>query len=245
MDFLILFVTGVFVSLINVVAGGASLISLPVLIFLGVPPLIANATNRVGIVSQNIFSVYGFHQKGINLIRFSLPLAGCGIVGAVIGARVAVDIPDHLFKSILGVVMVMIVVVMIYDPIDKIKQGDERLTGKYWIFSAITYFFIGVYAGFIQAGVGLLCITTNVLINKMDLVKANCVKVTVAFCYALTSIMVFVYYDMVWWSYGLALGAGTAVGGWFMSRYSVKKGHKWLKNMLLLVIVCMAIWLFI
>jgi uncharacterized protein len=241
LDLFLLFIVGICVGCINIIAGGGSLITLPLLIFVGVPPVIANATNRVGILMQNVFAVYGFHQKGVNLIRFSSPLAVTGIVGAIIGARFAVDIPDHLFKSILAVVMLLIVGVMIIDPSKKMLEGAERLTGKYWALSAGAYFFIGLYAGFIQAGVGLLCITVNVLINRMDLVKANCVKVTVAFCYALVSILVFVYYDMIWWSYGLSLGVGMAIGGWVMSRYSVKKGHSWIRKVMIAVIVCMAL----
>ena len=125
MDILILLIVGVCIGGINIIAGGGSLISLPLLIFLGVPPTIANATNRVGIAMQNVFAVYGFHQKGVNLIRFSLPLATTGILGAIIGARMAVEIPDYLFKTILAVVMVIVVGFMLFGPTQKTFYGEE------------------------------------------------------------------------------------------------------------------------
>lgn len=243
-DLILLFFVGIGVSCINVVAGGGSLISLPVLIFLGVPPVIANASNRLGIVMQNVFAVYGFHQKGVSLFKFSTPLALSGLVGAVLGARIAINIPEQVFKTILAGVMILISLIMLLDPIRKSNIFNQRIEGRYWFLSTVIYFFIGIYAGFIQAGVGLLSIATNVLVNRLDLVRSNCVKVTVALVYATASVLVFAYFDLIWWSYGLSLGCGTAMGGWFMSRFSISKGHEWVKKCILFAIFLMAIRLF-
>lgn len=239
-DLIVLFGVGVLCGGVNTVAGGGSLLSLPILIFLGVPPLIANATNRVGIVMQNVFAITGFHQKGVNLIRFSLPLGISSIVGAYVGAKFSLELSDSQFKLVLALVMMGVILISLWNPAKRFAAFESRESGKYWVLSTISFFFVGVYGGFIQAGVGFLSISATMMINRFDLVKANCVKVTVALFYAFTSVIVFASYDMIWWRYGIALGFGTALGGWLMSRHSVLKGHAWIQKVVLILAGVMA-----
>ena len=89
---IIVLAVGAIAGFFNTIAGGGSLISLPVLIFLGLPPNVANATNRVAIFSQNIFAVAGFKSKGVSAFKYSLLLGISALGGAVIGAKIAVEI---------------------------------------------------------------------------------------------------------------------------------------------------------
>ena len=111
--FPLLAVTGVAVGFLNVMAGGGSLISMPILIFLGLDPAMANGTNRVAILVQNITAVTGFQNLGYSAIRQSLGLALCTIPGALAGAATAVVIDPIVFKRILGAVLVAALVVLV------------------------------------------------------------------------------------------------------------------------------------
>lgn len=242
----ILIVVGFAAGFLNVVAGGGSLISLPILIFLGLPTPVANASNRLGIVAQNIFAVAGFQSKGVNAFPYSLYIAGSAFVGAIIGAKISVDLDDDLFNRIIAIIMIGVVLITIFKPIKTDNTQREKLDTKSMVIGCITFFFIGIYGGFIQAGVGFLMIAALTNINGFSLVKTNSAKVFVALIYTCSAIGVFIYEDVINWEYGLILAAGTATGGWVASRWSVAKGDKWVKRFLIVAVTGLAIklWFF-
>jgi|FLOH01.1.fsa_nt_gi uncharacterized protein len=245
LDLLTLIGIGFIAGFINILAGGGSLLTLPILIFLGLPPAVANGTNRISIVIQNIFSVAGFKSKGVSEFPFAGWMAVSAFFGAIIGAYLAIDIKGELFNKILAIIMVVVVIYMLINP--KITNlQEERTKGKYFWISIIVFFGVGLYGGFIQAGVGFIMILALSGINHFTLVKSNAIKVFVALIYNISSIAVFAYADLIDWKYGLYLSIGNALGGWISSRYQVKKGDGFVRLFLILMIVVMAIklWFF-
>lgn len=240
-DYLLLVLVGFIAGIINILAGGGSLLTLPMLIFLGLPPNIANGTNRIAIIIQNIFAVKGFQSKGISTFPFSIYLAIPATIGAIIGAIVGVKIEGELFNKILGVIMMIIVAYMVFKPKTTLKDTLERSTGKYFWLSIIAFFFVGLYGGFIQAGVGFIILLALSSINHISLVKSNAIKVFVALIYSLAAVAIFAYNDLINWTYGLILSLGNATGGWVMSRWSVKKGDGFVKKALIIMVIAMAI----
>jgi len=240
LDFIYLILAGLVTGFINVIAGGGSLISVPLLMFLGLSPVAANATNRLGILSQNVFSVLGFRSKGVSAWPYSLYLGLVASAGAILGARISLDIPDETYKRIFALIMVMVVVMII---IQKKQQQDqlERLAVKYKIAGYIVFFFIGIYGGFIQAGSGFLMMAALTGINRFSLVKTNSAKVLIALVYTIFSIVVFIYAGVIDWVYAIVLATGNATGGWFASRWSVDKGDVWIKRALVVIVIGLAI----
>ena len=239
-DALLLVGTGMLAAFLNVTAGGGSLVSLPILIFLGLPSTVANASNRIGIIGQNIFAVAGFKSKGVHAWPYSLYIAISAFIGAIIGAKISTDISDDIFKRVIAIIMVCVVLITIFKP----KTSDtvvEKMDKRSIIIGIITFFFIGIYGGFIQAGVGFLMIVALTNINGFSLVKTNSAKVFVALIYSLSAVAVFIYEDVINWEYGLTLAAGNAFGGWLTSRWSVKKGDKWIKRILVVTVIGLAI----
>ena len=242
--FLILigFVAGV----INIMAGGGSLLTLPMLIFLGLPPSIANGTNRVAILIQNVFSISGFRSKGVNTFPYSVYFGLSAMLGAILGAQIAIDIRGELFNRILAVVMVFVVTYLVLNRKTRFEDLVERISGKYLWLSLVLFFFIGIYGGFIQAGTGFLILLVLSGVNRFSLVKSNAIKVVVAFIYTLSALAIFVWNDQVNWKFGLVLSIGNALGGWFASRWSVRKGDGVVKVFLIIMVTIMAIklWFF-
>jgi uncharacterized membrane protein YfcA len=241
LEYLFLILVGFIAGAINILAGGGSLLTLPMLIFLGLPPNVANGTNRIAIIVQNIFAVKGFQSKGVSAFPYSVYLAMSALVGAVIGASLAVDIKGETFNKILGVIMVIIVFYMIFKPKVTSKDVMERITGKYLWLGIIAFFFVGIYGGFIQAGVGFIILLFLSSINHYSLVKSNAIKVFVALIYSLAAVAIFTYNDSINWKYGLILSIGNASGGWVMSRWSVNKGDGFVKKFLIIMVLAMAI----
>ena len=244
--FVLLIVVGFAVGFINTIAGGGSLLSLPVLIFLGLPPSVANGTNRVAIVIQNAMATAGFKSKQVSTFPFNLYLGISALFGAIIGAYIAVDIKGETFNKILAIVMIVVVLIIVFKPNIRLESFQERTTGKYLWISIIAFFFFGIYGGFINAGLGFIILLFLHYVAQMSLVRANATKVAVVFIYSLSALAVFVLNDKVNWKVGLILAIGNGVGAWLASRVSVKKGDGFIKTFLVVMVVIMAVklWFF-
>ena len=244
--YVLLIVVGFAVGFINTVAGGGTLLSLPVLIFLGLPPNVANGTNRVAIVIQTAFATAGFKSKGVTTFPFNAYLGASALLGAIIGASIAVDIDGAVFNKILAVIMIAVILIIVFKPKINLKDVHERLTGKYLWLGMLAFFFFGIYGGFINAGLGFIIILFLHFFNHMSLVRANATKVAVVCIYTLSALVVFILNDKVNWAVGFVLAIGNATGAWIASRVSVNKGDGFIKTFLLLVVGIMAIklWFF-
>lgn len=242
----LLVVVGFAVGFINTIAGGGSLLSLPVLIFLGLPPSVANGTNRVAVAIQSLLGVAGFKSKGISTYPFNIYLGISALFGAIIGANIAVDIKGETFNRILAVVMIIVVLIIIFKPKINTQELQERLTGKYLWIGIIVFFFFGIYGGFINAGIGFVMLLFLHYVNHLSLVRSNATKVAVVFIYTLSSLAVFMYNDKIIWKVGLILAIGNGTGAWTASRVSVNKGDGFIKIFLIVMVVAMAIklWFF-
>lgn len=241
----VVILTGFLAAFLNTVGGGGSLFSVPILTFLGVPITSANATSRVALLFQNFFAVGGFKSKGIELPwPYSLYLGLSSLGGGLIGAILASRINDEIFNKIFVGVMILSVGLIIFDPFK--SKGAEKLTTKSQVIGSICFFFIGIYGGFVQAGIGFLVIAVLSLVNNLSLVKSNYVKVFAAIIYTAVSVAVFAYEGKIIWLTGFILAIGHALGGWYASRWSVDKGEIWIKRIMIVSIIGMAIklWFF-
>ncbi|WP_067030744.1 sulfite exporter TauE/SafE family protein [Allomuricauda sp. CP2A] len=242
----LLVVVGFAVGFINTVAGGGSLLSLPTLIFLGLPAPVANGTNRVAIVIQTALATAGFKSKGISTYPFNVYLGISAFFGSILGAYIAIDVKGETFNRILAIIMVMVVLIIIFKPKMRLEEMQERLTGKYLWLSIVAFFFFGIYGGFINAGLGFLMMLFMHFVNRMNLVRVNATKVAVVFIYMLSALAVFAFNDKVNWKLGFILAIGNGTGAWVASRFSVKKGDGFIKTFLIVAVIVMAIklWFF-
>jgi uncharacterized membrane protein YfcA len=241
----LIIITGFCAAFLNTVGGGGSLFSVPILTFLGLPITTANGTSRVALLFQNIFAVGGFRSKGIELPwPYSLYLGIASLFGGIIGAFLASTIKDDVFNKIFVVVMVLAVFLILYDPIK--SKGPEKLATKNQVIGTIFFFFIGIYGGFVQAGIGFMVIAVLGIVNNLSLVKSNYVKVFAAIVYTGVSVIIFASQGKIIWAVGLVLAIGHALGGWYASRWSVDKGEVWIKRIMIASIIAMAIklWFF-
>lgn len=238
---------GIFTGFLNTVAGGGSLISMPVLIFMGLPGAVANGTNRVAILTQNIFAVGGFHSKGVKLpFPYVYYLSGVSLMGGLIGAWLATDISDLLFNRILAIVMTVVVLSIVFNRQSKKKNGQEKMGRSNQVIGTILFFLLGIYGGFLQAGIGFLVIAMLTHVNNFSLVKINYIKVFAAILYTGAAVLIFALEDKIVWSIGIALAVGQGIGAWYASRWSVDKGEKWIKRILVVTVMAMAVklWFF-
>ena len=241
LDILILFGVGIIASIINVIAGGGSSLTLPALIFLGLDSATANGTNRVGILIQSLFATLSFRKEKITGLNLGLRLAALTIPGAVLGALLAVRISDRWFEIILGIIMIGVVISMLVPQGKNLVTTDEGQ--KSWLIYPIM-FAIGFYGGFIQVGVGLLIMAGLYHVMRMNLVFVNMHKVFITLIFTIPALLIFMWTDNLDWLLGLALAAGNGLGGWWAARISVKGGEKLIRYVMILAIFIIALKLF-
>lgn len=236
----LLFFLGSMAGFINVMAGGGSSITLPILIFLGLDSAMANGTNRIAVFIQNISAIISFRQEKFAQFKLSFKLSLLTLPGAIIGAIVAVKISNELFQKILGIVIIGIMVTILFPRLNKRNSvGDLESYNPWLLYPAL--FGIGFYGGFIQVGVGFIIMAVLLHIMKLNLVRVNMHKVFIVFVYTFPAILIFVFTKNVKWSYGLILAAGNAFGAWWSAKISVRKGERVIRVVLLIAMFIMAL----
>lgn len=238
-ELLLLMITGIATGFLNVMAGGGSMLSVPIMIFLGVPGTVANGTNRIAILPQNISAVWAFYRKGFANFKLSLSLGACTIPGTLIGATLASRVPNDQFNSLLAVIMVMVLIIMSL-PQPKTIRPNESPSKSRMIAGHALMVLIGFWGGFIHIGVGFLLMPTLNRVMQLDLVTTNSHKVFIVMCYTVVALIVFASELELIWKYGIALGVGTWIGAWLAANMQVKKGIgpiKWTLNVVIVAFI--------
>lgn len=236
---LAIFGAGLVAGFINVMAGGGSTLTVPMLIFAGLDPTVANGTNRVAIFVQNVSAIASFRQEKFVRFKISLFMALFCLPGAITGAILASKIDDALFQKILGIIMIGIIISMII-PKSKQKYDLDPDTQPPWTIY-LAMFGIGFYGGFIQVGVGFILMAALYNILRVNLVWVNVHKVFIIFLYTIPALIIFFYFGKVDLLLGLILAAGNALGAWWAAKLSVKKGDKVIKYVLMVAVLIMAL----
>jgi uncharacterized membrane protein YfcA len=230
-------------SILNVIAGGGSFLTLPLLIFFGLPAVEANATNRLGVLAQNVGGVWGFHRHGMLDWRRALWASVPALGGAALGTWLALQIGDQEFRRILASLMVVITLWTLLDRKGHAAAALARLRHRD-VLLATGFALAGVYAGFVQAGVGffILALTT---VSGLDLVRGNAVKLLVILATTCLSLGLFAWAGKVDWVAGAALAVGSLTGSLVGVRLTVLKGHAWVRGVVTAAIVVFAakLWL--
>jgi uncharacterized membrane protein YfcA len=237
-----LFAVGVVAGTLNVIAGGGSFLTLPLLIFLGLPPTVANGTNRVAILVQNVGAVWGFHRHRVVEWRWLAVAAPPAIVGAVIGSWAALQIGDEAFQRLLAGLMVAFAIWVLWNPFGLDDDGSDIAgqRGRHRAAVVAGFFVVGLYGGFVQAGVGFLILGVTTLAG-LDLVRGNALKVLLVLTYIPITLLIFGLGGKVAWTAGFALAAGNLLGGLLGVRLTVLKGHRWVRRAVTVAIVAFAL----
>lgn len=236
-------ITGFIAGFINTLAGSGSLITLPLLILLGLPANVANGTNRIGVLLQNLVAVATFRNRGALDTAGTWKLVVPAVVGSVLGAQLAVDLDEHLLRRMIGVLMLVMLVIMLLKPERWIAERASRREPRLWV-EVPLFFAIGVYGGFLQAGVGIFLLAALVLGAGFNLVGANGVKNLIVLVVTAVAIPVFMLHGQVQWTLGLLLGAGQAAGAWVAARVAIKQGATFVRIFVIVVVLLSALALF-
>ena len=247
LDYAIIIIGGFLAGLVNTLAGNGSAITLTILTeVLGLPGLVANATNRIGVFTQCTASGIGFFQGGKIDVRRSKTLLALTILGAFVGAYVSTLLSNEQFREVFRYLLVAMLVVVLIKPKRWLRENSDprRLP---LVVSVPVFLALGFYGGFIQMGFGVFFLAAAVLLAKYNLTEANGLKLVVIAIYTLPILIYFHYRGLVDWPTGLLLAVGQTVGGYLTARYASRspRANQWAYWLLVIMISAAAVRMFL
>ena len=201
---------GVLFGVINTLAGGGSILSLPALLLLGIPPHAANATNRLGGVIQTLSAAWSFTKRGVLPKRELISLTIYALIGGSIGSWVSLLLTQNEMEWCIQICLGAVALFTLLAP-RSLFEGPplpERSQLSQHIWGLIVSF----YGGFLQAGIGLVSLYYLRLIKSYDLVTATALKAAFIALFTVPALGVFIYYGHVYWVAGAALAIGSMIG---------------------------------
>ena len=233
----LLIAVGTVGGFLNVMAGGGSLLTVPVMVFMGVPGAVANGTNRIAILAQNITAITTFARRGFKDFRLSLSLAACALPGAIAGAMVGVQLQGEWFNRALAVIMIGVMLLMHFDKGAQ-KQGEDYTPSRRQLIWGHTLMVgAGFWGGFIQIGVGFIVMPILNRVMGLDLVRTNMHKVFIIAVYTVAALAVFATQLELLWMVGLALAVGNSIGGYLGAHFTITRGERLIRIVLNTVLV--------
>jgi len=233
---LTLFLIGGIAGFINVMAGGGSLLTVPVMVFMGVPGPAANGTNRIAILAQNIAATATFFKKGYADFRLSMTLSLCAIPGAIAGAYVGTRLEGVWFNRVLAFIMLGVMLIMAFREDNYGSTRDAGDKPRNLITGHLLMVVAGCYGGFIQLGVGFILMAVLNRVMGLNLVLVNMHKTFIIMSYTLAALIVFAVRVEILGMMGICLAAGNSIGGWLGATFTISKGEKAIKIVLNIVI---------
>ena len=226
--------TGVVSGFINTLAGGGSMLTLPVLMITGMPADVANGTNRLAVLAQSATGAVEFDRAG-RLDRGAwLSVLGPTVLGAAIGALAAAFMPVTLLKPVLLSTMIVIAGLMVVNP-SFMQPRPEETPNQGWAGLA-ALFAAGLYGGFIQAGVGFILLAALSGVMQYDLVRGNALKTLCTGIFSLVALVIFAWQGQVAWVAGLVLAMGSAIGAFISVKVSLNLSGRALKTILFIMV---------
>jgi uncharacterized membrane protein YfcA len=235
---------------VNAIAGGGSLISFPALVWLGRPPIIANATNTVAVWPASLSAVYGYRNDLRSVQRWLLLLILPSLTGGALGAWLLLRTSETTFVRIvplliLGATLLLAVQEMVTRRLGLLARAHERPTTPWVTFVFVFQFLVSIYGGYFGAGMGILMLAALGLIGLTDLHQMNGLKNLLAICINGIAAIYFAVTGSVRWTDGLIMAAASIVGGYTGARLAKRLGRTFVRAAIVAIglVMSIALWL--
>lgn len=243
-EFLLFAAGGIASGIINTLAGSGSLITLPIFVFIcGLPAPVANGTNRIGVLLQNIVAVRGFRKMGATDFEGSAWLVGPAVVGGIVGSLIAVELNERWMNYTLGGLMVFMFFVLLLKPERWIRESRVDARRNKHPLTVLVFFLIGIYGGFIQAGVGIFLLAGLVLISHYSLKAGNGIKLLIVLALTIPATLVFFWHEQVHLGYGILMAVFQGIGAWFGVWFAARipNANVWIYRLLIAIVAISAV----
>ena len=241
MGYFLMLIGSSIAGFINTIAGNGSAITLPLLVWLGLPTNVANGTNRVAVLAQIAVSLGVYKQAKQLQLQYMGWLIVPSIIGGATGAILAVQLNELWLNLFLGVIMLIMLKLTASDtkkwltPNTQITQAAAQLKDPKTI---LLFAIIGIYGGFFQVGVGIFILAALVLQAHFDLRTANGLKILLAFLFTAPALVVFMWHQQIYWPFAIVSTIGQSTGAYIASKWATKtEGAIWYMHRFLLFVI--------
>ena len=218
-EIILLFLAGVVTGMVNTIAGSGTIFSLGTMVFLGIPIEIANTTNRLGVLFQNIAGSLSYRKyDSLSHLRLPYAAAAATFAGALLGAYFAANVSSGTFELLALVVILALILQSVLDMRGTALTFSLHFSRNSTVAEVAVFFLIGLYGGFIQIGVGILLLLGIRAFFQLTWNESNYLKLLIVLIYTVPTTVYFAVVGMIRWEAGLFLAAGQIVGAYGAAR---------------------------
>ncbi len=236
-SFIIILTVGMIGGFFNVFVGAGSLLTIPVLIMLGLPPHIAIATNRLGVTGSDIAGWYEFHVKGMIDYKAALLLAIPALIGAIIGANLMLEVNDVVLKKIIAAITFVILIIITIKPEAGTVHSQQKVKGRRKFFAILASFIVGIYGGFYGAGAGTFLFYILILCFGETFMESAGTHELANLAFSVTAAAIFAYNGIINYTWTVPLFIGSFAGAYISAYHADKVKNIWLKRLFFIVVL--------
>ena len=240
---IIVFGASIICSTFGTLVGGSSLITIPLLILMGLPPHTAIGTDRMGTAGIALAGLYSFHRKGMMRYRLAFIVGIPCLLGGLIGANLALQISPELLKKFIVALTVILLIVVVANPRLGVAAAATRrppTTGKY-VFGAFLSFLSGIYGGFYGAGMGTLMSYIMILVFRLTFLESAANTKVAGILMSIASAATYAYHGAIHLQLALVMFTGSGIGSYVSAQYSDRIGNVWIKRIFIGIALIMAV----
>ncbi|MDD2646856.1 MAG: sulfite exporter TauE/SafE family protein [Patescibacteria group bacterium] len=229
---------GIVAGFLGAVAGGGGLISIPFLIFLGVPPQITLATNKFGGLGLSLGGLYKFIKEKQIVWKYAIFLSIAGILGSIIGSKILLSSNIVFLQKLIGASLIVLVPTIFLKKDFGIVEKEVSSARK--ILGCFLYFIVAIIASFL-GGLGGISMSIVILFFGLSIIKANATELFSYSAFSLSAVIIFIFNKIIDYRVGVVLFLGMLIGGYIGAHTAIKKGNKWVKAVFSIVVVASAV----
>ncbi len=248
-DAAFLFAAGFISSALNAIVGGGAFVAFPALIFLGIPPISANATMTVSLWPGTLASLWAQRREllaNTRLLPLFLPLA---LLGGGIGAILVVNMSNQNFARIVPYMLLVAAILFtwkaqIINMARRFPIRTDNGSSAYWLIIAILQLLLTIYGGFFGAGMGIMYMAFLGIIGMHNMHEANAVRNSTTACLNSVATIVFIISGNVVWSHMALMCVGAISGGYFCANYARRLPSEWIRKAVIVTAWIMTLYFF-
>ncbi len=243
-----LFVAGILGGALNAVAGGGSFVAFPALLFTGVPPIPANATNSLALWAGVTASGGAYRDRLDVPRRVLVPLLATSLAGGLIGAYLLLKTPAHTFMRVLPWLMLGATLLFVFGKRlagERVSSVGQDATTAAIVGASIFELFVAIYGGYFGGGVGIVNLAMLAAVGMTDIHAMNALKSVLGIAINGIASLAFVVKRAVVWPQAVVMIAGAMVGGYFGAHYAQKLPQAWVRWFVILVGAGMTVYFFV
>src|SRR5499426_1124231 len=229
------FVAGV----INAIAGGGTLLTFPVLIWLGLDPKVANGTSTVALWPGLFGGLFGYRNELEHSSTILFRLGTTSLIGGAFGAWLLVKTPSKVFAQQVPFLILFATLLFMSNGVvnKRLRLGslDEKQMGLWWTGAMVFQFFSAMYGGYFGAGNGILMLAAMGLLGLNELHRANGIKNFLGICINSVAVLSFALAGLVVWQDALVMACGALAGGYFGASMAMRIGQTWVRRGIVLI----------